>query len=244
MWRVFSKYLPFRYFLLFFSLKVFFLNNEMNNNEFENEEVIVETAVAIEEDAKPKMDWKKELWDWVKAIAIAFVVAYLLKSFVLTLAKVQGPSMEPTLQNADRLYVNKLFYTPEKGDVVIVESEDTNERFWIKRVIATEGDTLYIDFSSGDVYVNDEIIDEPYIKEKTALVGTYISNLMSSGNYSRENPIVLGKDEVFVMGDNRNNSRDSRFEGPFKEEDVVGHAVFRFWPLNTMGCTDHDFEEK
>lgn len=217
----------------------------MNNNDFEKEEVFVEMAEeAKEENSAPKTDWKKELWDWVKAIAIAFVVAYLLKTFVLTLAKVQGPSMEPTLQSADRLYVNKLFYTPEKGDVVIVESDDMNERFWIKRVIATEGDTLYIDFSTGDVYVNDEIIDEPYIKEKTALVGAYISNLISRGEYSRENPIVLGENEVFVMGDNRNNSRDSRFEGPFKEEDIVGHAVFRFWPLNTMGCKDHDFEEK
>ncbi len=229
------------------------MNNEMNN-EFENRESQTEnaeeTSVVENENAEEsvekkssKMDWKKELWDWVKAIAAAFVIAYLLKTFVLTLAKVQGPSMEPTLQNADRMYVNKLFYTPQKGDVVIVESDDAVEQFWIKRVIATEGDSIYIDFGTGNVFVNDELIDEPYIAEKTALAGSYITELMNSGKYSKDNPIVLGEDEVFVMGDNRNNSRDSRFEGPFKEDDIVGHAVFRFWPLNKMGCQDYDFED-
>ena len=205
---------------------------------FEN----VETTENIEEKT-PETNWKTELWEWVKTIVIAVLIAVLLKTFVLTLAKVDGQSMEPTLQHADRMYVNKLLYTPERGDVVIVETGDPNAPFYIKRVIAAEGDTLFINFNTGDVYVNGEIIDEPYIAEPTHRSGEYINRLMAKGKFSLENPIVIGEDQVFVMGDNRNNSKDSREIGPVSVDDITGHAVFRFWPLNNMGNTDYSFEE-
>ncbi len=195
------------------------------------------------ENKTPETNLKKELLDWALTIIIAVVIAFVLKTFVMTLAKVDGQSMEPTLQHADRMYVNKLFYKPERGDVVIVKSEKTNDRFWIKRVIAVEGDTLYIDFERGDVYVNGEMIDEPYIKEPTRRTGRYIDNLMSKGEFTIGNPITIKEGEVFVMGDNRNNSADSRVIGPVAVEDIEGHAVFRFWPLNDMGCKDYSFEE-
>ena len=195
------------------------------------------------ENKTPETNFKKELLDWALTIIIAVVIAFVLKTFVMTLAKVDGQSMEPTLQHADRMYVNKLFYKPERGDVVIVKSEKTNDRFWIKRVIAVEGDTLYIDFERGDVYVNGEMIDEPYIKEPTRRTGRYIDNLMSKGEFTIGNPITIEEGEVFVMGDNRNNSADSRVIGPVAVEDIEGHAVFRFWPLNDMGCKDYSFEE-
>ncbi len=207
--------------------------------EFEKNNGIIEETESfdgesLEETIEKKANWKSELWDWVKAIVVALIVAYFLKSYVLTLAVVDGQSMEPTLQHADRLYVNKLFYTPKKGDIVIVETRDPRAPFYIKRVIATEGDSLYIDFSNGDVFVNDEKIDEPYIKEKTNLVGNFVFSKMANDEFSRENPIVLGEDEYFVMGDNRNNSKDSREIGPVSEDDIIGHAVFRFWPLNKI----------
>ena len=213
-------------------------NYENNNVDLEENE-----NLEPEQEEEPSFNWKKEVWEWTKAIVIALVVSLILKNYVLTLAKVDGQSMEPTLQHADRMYVNKLFYTPEKGDVVIVETNDPNAPFYIKRVIATEGDTVFINFSTGDVFVNDEIIEEPYIAEKTFLVGSYIYDLIKNGSFSRENPIVLGEDEVFVMGDNRNNSKDSREIGPVHTDDIIGHAVFRFWPLNNMGCTDFDYSE-
>ncbi len=207
--------------------------------EFEKNNEIIEETESFDEEIldeviEKKSNWKSELWDWVKAIVVALIVAYFLKSYVLTLAVVDGESMEPTLQHADRLYVNKLFYTPEKGDIVIVETRDPQAPFYIKRVIAAEGDTLYIDFSTGDVFVNDEKIAEPYIKEKTNLVGNFVFSKMVNNEFSRENPIVLGEDEYFVMGDNRNNSKDSREIGPVSEDDIIGHAVFRFWPLNKI----------
>ena len=207
--------------------------------EFEKNNEIIEETESFDEEIldeviEKKSNWKSELWDWVKAIVVALIVAYFLKSYVLTLAVVDGESMEPTLHHADRLYVNKLFYTPEKGDIVIVETRDPQAPFYIKRVIAAEGDSIYIDFSNGDVFINDEKLDEPYIKEKTNRVGNFVFTKMVNNEFSRENPIVLGEDEYFVMGDNRNNSKDSRDIGPVSEEDIIGHAVFRFWPLNKI----------
>ena len=204
-----------------------------NNNENIQEEIEGESLESV----KKPINWRKELFDWIQAIVIALVISFLLKNFVLTLAKVQGESMEPTLQHEDRLYVNKLMYEPEKGDVIIFKPASDPDRPYIKRIIATEGDSVYIDFATGDVYVNDEIIDEPYINETTHLVGSYIERLMMNGEYSRENPIVIEKDKMFVMGDNRRVSIDSRSQevGCVEIDDVMGKAVFRLYPFDEIG---------
>lgn len=190
---------------------------------------------------KPKeVDLMKEIREWVVAIAIAVVAALLIRNFVFTLVKVQGESMSPTLSNNDRLYVNRFFYSPKKGDVVIFKPASDPDRPYIKRVIATEGDTVYIDFETGDIYVNGEVIDEPYIKEKTSRSGSYINKLIANGSYSKENPIVVEKNKIFVMGDNRNNSTDSRMIGQVPEDEIIGGAVFRFWPLGNFGSVNYD----
>ena len=215
--------------------------------EFENAN-INETPDAVtpeslpEEEKHGKFSLKKEIWEWVQAIVIALVVALLLRNYVLTLAKVSGESMEPTLQHADRLYVNRMAYTPKKGDVVIFEPASDPGRPYIKRVIATEGDKLYIDFSNGKVYLNDELLDEPYISEPTKLTGSYIEFLMLSGNYSKENPIEIKEGYFWAMGDNRNASKDSRELGQIPVDELIGHAVFRFWPLNNLGTVDFDID--
>ncbi len=214
----------------------------MENFDKQNDEVVNENLAEDSIIENKKFNWKRELFDWVQAIAIALVVSFLLKNYVLTLAKVQGESMEPTLQHEDRLYVNRLMYEPEKGDVIIFRPGSDPDRPYIKRIIATEGDTLYINFVSGDVYVNDEKIDEPYINEETHLMGSYIERLMSNGEYSRENPIIIEKDKMFVMGDNRNASKDSREIGQVPEDEIIGHAIFRFWPVNKMTALDYEAE--
>ncbi len=212
------------------------MENEQRENELDNLQTQEEPVVVQEEEKK--FNWKRELLDWVQAIVIAIVIALLIKNFVFTLVQVDGDSMLPTLQNSNRLYVNRFMYTPEKGDIVIFKPEDDPKRPYIKRVIATEGDTVYIDFESSTVYVNDEPIDEPYIKEPTKLVGSYISRLVSTGNYSREQPIRVEENKIFVMGDNRNHSRDSREIGLVDKKQIIGGAVFRFWPLNEFGSLD------
>lgn len=180
--------------------------------------------------------WKKEILDWVLAIVIAIVAALFLRTHVLTLVKVQGTSMTPTLEDADRLYINKVMYTPKRGDVVVFTPASDPDRPYIKRVIAIEGDTVYIDYETSTVYVNGEEIDEPYIKEPTRLIDKYISDLMVSGNYSMDNPIVIEEGMIFAMGDNRNNSKDSRALGPIPVEEIDGVACFRFWPLSKFGA--------
>ena len=192
---------------------------------------------------KEKMDWKKELFDWVVAIVLAVAVALVVRNFVFTLVKVQGASMEPSLHENDRLFVNRLFYTPEKGDIVIFTPASDPKRPYVKRVIATEGDTVYIDEKEGKVYVNDELLDEPYINEKTHTVGSYIRNLMLEGKYSKDSPIVVPAGHIFAMGDNRNHSKDSREIGPVPVEEIMGGAVFRFWPLDSIGMFHDDTEQ-
>ncbi|MBE7011574.1 MAG: signal peptidase I [Ruminococcaceae bacterium] len=196
-----------------------------------------------------KTGWRKELIDWVVAIGVAVVIAMVLRTFGMTLALVDGASMENTLHDGERLYVNKLFYTPEKGDIVIIESDKHPKGALVKRVIATEGDTIYIDPYTAEVYVNGELIEEDYIKGKTVLpvssvgfggIGYHgeFKEVFEDPTYSLENPIVIGNDEVFVMGDNRENSSDSRNLGLFREDEIMGHAVFRFWPLGDFGTLD------
>lgn len=201
--------------------------------------------IEVEMDNEPtdkKVDWVKELRDWVVAIVAAVLIALFVRQFVFTLVKVQGASMEPSLQNNDRLYVNRMFYTPKKGDVVIFKPATDPNRPYVKRVIATEGDTIYIDFALGKVYVNDKVIKEDYIKDKTREKGTYITKLIQSGNYSKDNPIVIQPGYIFVLGDNRNNSKDSRHLGPVPIDEVMGNALFRFWPLESIGGVSEEVE--
>jgi len=214
---------------------------EFEKNDIATEEISVETEEK--EEKEEKFNWKKEVMDWVWSIVVALVVAFLLRNYVLTLAKVDGQSMEPTLQHADRLYVNKVAYKPQKGDVIIFEPASDPGRPYIKRVIATAGDTVYIDFESGEVYVNDELIDEPYINEPTHLAGSYINFLKMSGNYSKEKPIKIADGYFWAMGDNRNHSKDSRELGQIPVGELIGHATFRFWPFNNMGTVDYDYED-
>ncbi len=180
--------------------------------------------------------WKKEVLDWILTIGCAIIIAFGLRTYVLTLVNVQGTSMEPTLSNSDKLYINKLMYKPERGDIIVFTPASDPDRPYIKRVIALEGDTVYIDFETSEVYVNGEVIDEPYIKEPTKLIGSYISQLMLSGHYSKDEPIVIEKGMVFAMGDNRNNSKDSREIGQVPLEEIAGGVCFRFWPFSEFGA--------
>ncbi len=217
----------------------------MNNDSFdEKTDIPQELNEQADENNTPeqKTDWVKEIRDWVLSILIAVVVAFVVREYVFTLVKVQGQSMEPSLHNDDRLYVNRFLYTPEKGDVVIFEPATDPNRPYVKRVIATEGDTVYIDFRSGNVYVNDELLIEDYIKDETYETGSYINMLIQNGNYSKSDPIVIQPGYIFVMGDNRNNSKDSRHLGPVPIDEVMGGAVFRFWPFDSIGTVHQEAE--
>ena len=164
----------------------------------------------------------EEVKDWLVSIVAAIVVAMLIRTFIVELYVVDGPSMRPTLQHDERLVVNKLVYyvrAPEKGEVVIFRYPRDPSRDFIKRVIATAGHTVEI--KDGRVYVNDQLLVEDYILEKTLT------------EYPK---VTIPEGTIFVMGDNRNNSEDSRFSDVgFVPLDLVkGKAVFIFWPTDEI----------
>jgi signal peptidase I len=177
-----------------------------------------------------KVNLKREIFEWIRAFFFAYVTVVVLKTFVFALVLVDGESMEPTLYNSDRLYVNKLIYSPKRGDIVVFESDFNRNKPYVKRIIAVEGDTIFIDFNKGAVYLNDEVMDEIYIKDLTFLSEKFTRDKERIGEFSREKPIKVDKNYVFLMGDNRLNSLDSRAFGPVSVKDIIGRAVLRIWP--------------
>ncbi len=149
----------------------------------------------------------------------------IISSFFLRAVNVDGNSMLNTLHDGDRLTVLKCGYTPVDGDIVIIAPYNSLSDPIIKRVIATEGQSLKIDFSTGTVIVNGKKINEPYIKEKRFCFG------------NADLPEVIPQGYCFVMGDNRNDSLDSRFQevGLVPNDKVIGKAFFRFYPFNRLG---------
>lgn len=161
-----------------------------------------------------------EIKDWAVSIGIAIVLAMLIRTFVVELYVVEGPSMRPTLLSTERLVVNKFIYRlsePQRNDVLVFRYPRDPSRDFIKRVIAVPGDTIEI--HEGNVYVNSTLLNEPYILSKTR------------GSYPLR---VVPENSVFVMGDNRNNSEDSRFaDVGFVPYDLLkGKAVLVFWPVD------------
>ncbi len=164
----------------------------------------------------------EEVKDWVVSIVAAIIAAMIIRTFIVELYVVDGPSMRPTLQHEERLVVNKFIYhlrDPQKGEVVIFRYPRDPSRDFIKRVIATAGDTIEI--KDGRVYVNDQLQREDYILEKTRT------------EYPK---VTIPDNTIFVMGDNRNNSEDSRFpDVGFVPLDLVkGKAVLIFWPVGDL----------
>ncbi|HEX7066256.1 MAG TPA: signal peptidase I [Bacillales bacterium] len=177
------------------------------------------------------MSVKKETWEWVKALLIAFVLAALVRYFLFAPIIVDGKSMMPTLHNHDRLIINKLAYDigePERFDVIVFHATETKD--FIKRVIGLPGE--HIEYHNDTLYVDGKPIPEPYLKpyKKQLQQGelTYDFTL-------QETPVgqkTVPEGELFVMGDNRRRSKDSRIIGAVPMEDVVGEVVLQFWPIS------------
>lgn len=187
-----------------------------------NEDTEFNTGLDDEpfKDSSPEEDNRKEaegLYEWVEAAVFSLTFVVLVFSFLFRIVGVDGQSMENTLKNQDRLIITNLNYTPERGDIVII-NRYTQEPL-VKRVIAVGGDYLEINGDTHQVIVNGEVQNEPYIKGVTYPLGFEAQQ--------------VPKGEVFVMGDNRENSMDSRYFGFFKQSDIMGKAIYRFLPVNT-----------
>lgn len=169
-----------------------------------------------------------ELYDWIQCLVSAIIFCVLVFSFFVRIIGVVGSSMEPTFSNGDRVIISGLFYEPKQGDVVVLRKESFQEEPIIKRVIATEGQTIGIDFETGTVYVDDVAIEEPYIAELTR------EPLDFNGK------VLVPENCVFVMGDNRNSSTDSRRAsiGCVDERYIIGRVLIRLLPLGRFGVVD------
>lgn len=192
------------------------MNKDIKNIEEtplqENQQDTAETASSLTQGC----------YEWMDSLILAITVVMLLLTFVFRLVVVDGQSMMDTLFDQDKVFVTNLFYTPECGDVVVISHGQNLNKPIIKRVIATEGQTLSIDFNTGDVVVDGAVLDEPYIKDLTVKQG------------DAEIPEVIPEGMVFVMGDNRNHSTDSRFTavGLIAEEDIIGEAQYIVYPFD------------
>ncbi|MCY3910934.1 MAG: signal peptidase I [bacterium] len=174
--------------------------------------------------------------EWVAVLAGALVLALVLRAVLFQAYYIRFTSMEPTLSNGDRVLVNKLGYDlhdVNRGDLVVFERppgvSGRQEDDLIKRVIALPGEVIR--FVEGDVYINDQRLHEPYLHSSGITTGTMPSGcaeIVDGG-------CLIGAGDMFVMGDNRANSTDSRSFGPISERLIVGHAFLRLWPVTEFG---------
>lgn len=153
----------------------------------------------------------KEILPYVLII----IAVILIRTFIITPVRVDGASMNQTLKNGEILLLYKLANI-NYGDIVVIDEEKENEII-IKRIIGMPGDTVKI--KDNTVYVNDEILEEDY----------------AYGETSDYEEITLGEDEYFILGDNRPISKDSRYFGPVKKDEIIGKVIFRLWPINKFG---------
>ena len=184
----------------------------------------------LEKGAGQKVDMKKEILSWVFYIAFVLVLTWVIITFVGQRPRVDGRSMMNTLHDGDNLIVEKLSYRfsdPKRFDIIVFPPTGKKE-YYIKRIIGLPGETVQID-ENGNIYINGELLEENYGAE----------TIQNPGRAAK--PITLGDDEYFVMGDNRNNSKDSRSEevGNVKRSQIIGRAWLRIWPLNKFGLLKH-----
>ena len=170
--------------------------------------------------------WLSELFEWMESCILAVTIILLLFVFLGRTATVSGPSMQPTLYSGDRLLLWEMgAWDPAYGEIVVIDRTQSGEPPIIKRVIGKAGDHIDIDFTQGTVFRNGALLEEPYIQEPTFT------------NRGMEFPLTVPEGYLFVMGDNRNHSSDSRDPaiGLIDLRRVMGKAVFRFSPAKDAG---------
>ena len=173
----------------------------------------------------------KEIFSTILYILVVLLGTYLLITFVGQRTYVSGSSMEPTLSNNYQLIMDKISYRfsePQRFDIIVFPFQYAEKTFYVKRIIGLPGETVQIDLQ-GNIYINGQILNEDYGKETINFAGLAVE------------PITLGDDEYFVMGDNRNNSSDSRDPsvGNIRRSNIIGKAWVRIWPLNKFGVLKH-----
>ena len=173
----------------------------------------------------------KEILSTSIYLLVVLCAAYLIITYVGQRTQVSGSSMETTLSDGDNLLVDKITYRfsePKRFDIIVFPFQYYTDTYYIKRIIGMPGETVQIDYD-GNIYINGSLLEESYGREV----------IQNPGRAAE--PITLGKDEYFVMGDNRNNSSDSRDPsvGNIHRKDIIGRAWVRIWPFSKFGVLKH-----
>jgi len=244
-------------------------NNQNNSNDSENQDIIpdiqdtqdtetIEEADKIEEilnikstpemidsqffvPEEKKKRFAEELFEWIEIFSSALITVILLFTFIFRLVTVEGPSMKETLHEKDNLIISHLFYTPKQNDIVVIQVPSSAfPAPIIKRVIAIENQVVDINFETWEVTVDGIALDEPYVNYEPGRV-------MNNDSISLDSlPITVEPGKIFVMGDNRNHSSDSRHSsiGQVDVRNVVGRVMMRIFPLNKFGVVKPDAERE
>lgn len=197
-----------------------------NETDYDSNELI--TGVEKVKNKTPQK--RSEAYDWLQCIVTALICSILTFVFLGRIIGVVGISMEPSFYDDDKVIMSKLFYSPEPGDIVVLTKDTFSEKPIVKRVIAIEGQTVDINFETGQVWVDGVLLDEPYISEATKL------------RYDMKFPATVDEGCIFVMGDNRNRSIDSRDTriGMVDSRYVLGKVYAIILPFSRIRWVDHE----
>ena len=198
----------------------------------ENEKIVVHKALIEEkQDKQDSITLSEFIFEWAGAIFTALIVVFLVLTFFVRQVTVSGSSMTDTLQNTDRLLVTNFMYTPQNGDIVVISHGSRYSDPIIKRVIAVSGQRLDINYDTNEVIVDGIVQYEPYIKGTTR----QLSNSVSLEDYNN----IIPEGYLFVMGDNRESSLDSRSKdiGLIPVSNVIGKAQIFIYPFDKFSKT-------
>jgi signal peptidase I len=171
---------------------------------------------------------KREIREWGESIVIAFILAMIIRTFVVQAFKIPSGSMRPTFMEGDRILVSKFIYKfkePQIGNIVVFKYPEDKRKDFVKRMIAVGGQTVEI--KEGDIYINGKLVMDPQVVKDV-----YYYN---RGDYGQMDQVInVPRDSYYVLGDNSGSSRDSRYWGFVPKKNLLGKAFFIYWPLNRI----------